>query len=132
MAVTDTNKVRTFNDKFTKIKSYYLNEDGAAPAISVKKTPGGPFRIVGIRVNSDADITTSENLTITMDIEEDAAFDHIMFTKDLSTVISATDLFYEYLFDPKREYASSDAFTVAFANTEANNIAIEVIVEERY
>jgi hypothetical protein len=132
MALTDTTKTRTWNDKFTKIISYYLNEDGAAPAISSKKTPGGPFRIMGIRVNSDADITNSENLTITMDIKEDAAFDHVLFTKDLSTVISATDLFYEYLFDPKREYAADDAFTIAFANTDANNVAIEVLVEVQY
>jgi hypothetical protein len=132
MAVTQANRERLWNDKFRKIKSYYLTEDGAAPAIAETIAPDSHFELIGIRVKSDGAVTTSENLTVTVDTEVGAGFDSVALTVDLSTIATIETTGYEHLFDPLRTYSTNDEIDIAFANTEANQITIELIVRLAY
>jgi hypothetical protein len=131
MTVTASTAERTFNDKFTKIKSFFYEEDGAAPAVAVTIAPGGtPFRLIGIRFNSDANITSSDSLTVSLDANAGAGFDQVIWSKDMSTLASPYE--YEIRFDPKHEFAALDELDIAFPNTEANQINIEILIELRY
>jgi hypothetical protein len=129
MALTQSTRKRTWNDKFTKITSYFIQE--TADPVSVTKTPGGDFRLVGIRFLSDGAITSVDLLTIAIDANAGAGFDHTVFSNDMNEEL-ASGGFYAFMFDPKREYARGDKVTVAFPNTEGNQINIELLIEEKY
>jgi|TARA_Y100000310_G_scaffold140352_2_gene139788 hypothetical protein len=101
------------------------NATGAG-AIATSTTIADNFRLVGITVNFDAAPTTSENLTVTLNANDGAAYDTVLFSIDPSAT-SATDIV--YIPDKELIFESGDEIDVAFANTDTNTYGLRIVTQ---
>jgi hypothetical protein len=91
-----------------------------------------PFELDHISLHLDAAPTTSENLTVTLNAFDGAAYDTLLYTLDLSTdsttdlVLLAGDTDGSTALLP-RLYAKGDSIDVAYTNTDAGTSGLRII-----
>lgn len=101
------------------------NATGAA-AIALAVNPAAAFKLVSMSLHLSAAPTTSQSLTVTLDSGKGAAYDTVLYSRDLS-VGSVTDLYVE--FGDNYVYASDDHIDVAYTNTDTRTYGIIVRTE---
>ena len=95
-----------------------------AAAISVTLKPTQRFRLDGITLHLNAAPTTSQNFTVTLNSNEAAAYDTVLFKHDL-TVGSITDL--DLTFGEKQhKYDPGTAIDVAWTNTDTKTYGLTI------
>ena len=90
-------------------------------AIALVVDPAAAFKLVSLSLHFNTAPTTSENLTVTLDSGQGAAYDTVLYKRDPS-VGSLTDLYVE--FGDNFVFASDDHLDVAYANTDARTYGI--------
>jgi hypothetical protein len=82
------------------------------------------YYFAGLRLHLSAAPTTSENLTITLDSHLGAAWDTVIYSKDLATVINLV-----YALDEAENlpFHEDDILRVAWANTDLSTFGLELI-----
>lgn len=95
-------------------------------AIAETLAPGVKFRLLRIELHLSSAPTTSENLTVTNDSVEGAAFDTLLDSQDLSDG-SLTDLI--LLYGKGYEYESGDEIDLAYTNTDTRTISGRYVYE---
>lgn len=99
---------------------------GSATIASAIAVPAGQvYKLESMTLHLDGNPTTSENLTVTMDANEGAAYDTILFSQDLS-VGTVVDLL--WFPDGLLYFEGGDEIAFAFANTETNTYGLQVVV----
>lgn len=83
--------------------------------------PSSPWEFMGFEIHLDAACATSENFTVTVDSAKGAAWDNLIYSKDMDT---HTDV--NYMFDEPRYCSPGDKIDVAFVNTDANTWGIKL------
>ena len=86
-----------------------------------KLVAGSPFEFLGFEVTLSAASATSENLTVTMDAARGAAFDNLIYSKDMDTVKHIN-----YMFDEIRYCGPGDKIDIAWVNTDARTWGIKI------
>lgn len=80
------------------------------------------FDVLRITLKFDAAPTTSENITVTLDSAQGAAYDTVLRTEDPVGVTSVS-------FEDIKGLANGDKIVVAYANTDTNSITGTATVE---
>jgi hypothetical protein len=104
---------------------YRANATGAA-AIALAVNPGYRFKLLALYFHLSTAPTTSESLTVTLDSGIAAAYDAVIYSRDL-TVGSLTDLYVE--FGDNFIFESTDHLDVAWTNTNTKTYGIVVVCE---
>ena len=104
---------------------YRAYATGAA-AIALVVNPGYRFKLLRIDLHLSAAPTTSQSLTATVDSGLGAAYDTVIYSRDL-TVGSLTDLVVE--FDGSFVYEADDHIDIAWTNTDTKTYGIVVTCE---
>ena len=86
-----------------------------------KLVAGSPFEFLGFEVTLSAASATSENLTVTLDAARGAAFDNLVYSKDMDTVKHIN-----YMFDEIRYCGPGDKIDIAWANSDARTWGIKI------
>jgi len=107
-------------------KAIYRSYATGAAAIAMAATPGYRFKLKAIYLHLSAAPTTSESLTVTLDSGLAAAYDTVIYKRDL-TVGSLTDLYVE--FGDNFIFNSDDHLDVAWTNTDTKTYGIVVVCE---
>jgi len=108
-----------------KLATFRAYATGAA-AIALAVNPGYRFKLLALYLHLSAFPTTSENLSVTLDSGIAAAYDSIIYSRDL-TVGSLTDLYVE--FGDNFIFESTDHLDVGWANTNTKTYGIVVVCE---
>ena len=98
-----------------------------AAAIALAIAPGWRFKLKGISLHLSAAPTSSENLTVTLNSAYGAAYNAVIYTRDL-TVGSLTDLYIE--FGDNYVFEVNESLTVAWANTNTKTYGIVAYTEK--
>lgn len=98
-----------------------------AAALAGILTPGRPFKLLAARLHLSAAPTTSENLTFTLDSGIAAAYDTVLYSRDMS-VGSLTDLLIAFGGD-EHIFESDDHIDIAWTNTNTKTYGLVVIYE---
>jgi hypothetical protein len=93
-------------------------------ALSTSTALSAAFRLTSVTVNFNAAPTTSENLTVTVNANDGAAYDTVLFSVDPSAT-SATDIV--FIPDNDLVFESGDEIDVAFTNTDANTFGLRIV-----
>jgi len=100
---------------------------GAGPISDWLLVPTGQtYRVLSVMLNLNAAATTSENLTITLDAIEGAAYDTLLYSLDLAAG-ATTDLLWQP--DAKLVIVGGDKLTVAWANTGGRTWGLLITAE---
>ena len=94
-------------------------------AVAISGTTGAltrPARLSAILVLLDAAPTTSESLTVTLDSADGAAYDTVIYSKDLVgiTSLAVTDI--------NLPLAAGDELDVAYTNTDTNTVGVRLVL----
>lgn len=128
-AITGTEITKHKNPNQAK-EIYEYIVTGAA-AVDHTITPGRPFRIVGVRLHLSAAPTTSENFTITLNDNNGAAYDTVLYKRDFSAgsltdlILSAADL----SLDPDHMFKAADFLDIDWTNTDTSTYGLVVVIE---
>ena len=127
MAFSTTTPV-TWNDKFKKVQVLYVSAATFAHSIAPTDQSGTrvPFQLVEIRVKYSA--STTENMTLTLDAGNGAAYDALLHTFDNSA--GATGNFYNFA-NEMRYFNATDEIDVAWTDG-AKTAGVEVLVRIPY
>lgn len=112
--------------KMRRTASPVVTAATGAAAIAASYAPSAAFRLLQVTVHFDAAPTTSENLTITLNANDGAAYDTVLYSTDPSTG-SVTDIV--YLPEQPIYCEAGDAIDVAFANTDTNTYGVRIVAE---
>lgn len=83
---------------------------------------GSPFEFLGFEVTLDAAAATpAENLTVTIDAARGAAFDNLLYSKDMNGVADINRWF-----DEPRPCGAGDKIDIAWANADTNTWGIKI------
>jgi len=105
------------------LKKYRYSSTGA---VSQTITPGQDARLYSVTVSVSTAPTTSESLTITVNYPEGGEYSTLMLSTDLSTD-STTDILYQP--DAPFYILKGSSLTIAYANTDANTVAMQTVME---
>jgi len=106
---------------------YKVNATGAVAFSSTATVPAGRhYRLSHVTLNLDAAPTTSENMTITLDMNAGAEYDVLLYSVDLS-VASTTDVVWWP--DDELYLEPGDAVTVAYGNTDLAIYGVQITME---
>ena len=97
-----------------------------AGAIAETLVPGVAFRLLRIEVHWSAAPTTSQNITVTSDAGDGAAYDTLLTSRDPSAD-SLTDYVIEYGIG--YEFEPDDGIDLAYTNTDARTISGRFVYE---
>ena len=100
----------------------FKNVTGAV-AIASTLAPAVPFRLLGIRIHLSA-AGGAGNFTVQMDASAGAAYDTVLFTQDMTSVV---DL--EWQPDSPMEFAIGDELDFAWANASTRTYGMTIIYE---
>lgn len=116
-------------------REVYEHPATGAAAISESLTPSNlgnrPFKILGIRLHFDSAPSTSENFTVTLNDGNGAAYDTVLYKRDLS-VGSVTDLVLDRSdlhLDEGHMFKKTDQIDIAFTNTDTNTYGLVIEYE---
>ena len=101
------------------------NATGAA-AIAASTSLSAAFKLVSVTVHFSAAPTTSEALTITLNANDGAAYDTLLFSEDPSAT-SATDIV--FIPDGDLVFESGDEIDVAFTNTDTRTYGVRIVTQ---
>ena len=101
------------------------NATGAV-AIATSTTVAAHFRLLAVTCHFDAAPTASENFTVTLNANDGAAYDTVLFSVDPSAT-SSTDLV--YIPDGDLIFESGDEIDVAFANTDTVTYGLRIVTK---
>jgi len=96
-----------------------------AGAINASYAPGVAFWLHSITCHFSAAPTTAENFTVTLDANDGAAYDTLLYEADPS-VFGDQDLEYVPEYGP-RLYEAGDAIDVAYLNTDNNTYGLRIV-----
>lgn len=102
------------------------NATGAG-AIALSSTMAAQFRLLSVTVHFDAAPTTPEDLTVTLNANDGAAYDTVLLRTDPSSG-AVTDIVYL----PEGQgmiCEAGDEIDVAYTNTDANTYGVRIVVE---
>jgi hypothetical protein len=108
-----------------KLATYRAYATGAV-AIALEVKPAYRFKLLAMYLHLSAAPTTSESLTVTLDSGIAAAYDSVIYSRDL-TVGSLTDLYVE--FGDNFVFESTDHLDVAWTNTDVRTYGIVAVCE---
>ena len=107
---------------------FKVNGTGAAAIATSLTVPAGQtYQLVSVTCNLNAESTTSENVTITLNAHAGAAYDLLLYTLDLS-VGDTTDLLWQP--DEPVYLEGGDAVDVAWFNTERRTYGVQITAQE--
>jgi hypothetical protein len=98
-----------------------------AAAIDIDTNIAANWQLLSITLHLSGAATTSEDFTVVLDANDDAAYDTTLFSLDLS-VSSGTD----FVITPEddgipRFYESGDELNIDFPNTETNTYGVRIV-----
>jgi hypothetical protein len=94
-------------------------------SVAVALSAGGDFgQLTHVQFTADADPTTSENMTITLDSHLGSAYDFLLHSVDLSADSDPDN----YIWQPSQPMwvHCDDRIVIAFANTDTNACSVAV------
>lgn len=89
-------------------------------------SPGLPFKIIKLELHLSAAITTSENLVVTCDAGDGAAYDVVLLKRDLQ-VGSITDVVWKP--EIPDEYEADDVILIEWTNSQTKTYGLRLIYE---
>ena len=135
--VNDISKGTQTNDVVITLDGEQIDVGGATAtvtnttgsgAISVSYAPGSAFWFESLTLHLSAAPSTSENITVTLNAGDGAAYDTVLVKEDLSDLGGGTeDLEYAPPNGP-RLYESSDAIDVAWLNSDGRTWGLRITV----
>ena len=98
-------------------------EETAAVAMAYSLAPGYAFELIEFTLHLDLTPTTSEDFTATKNVAAGAAYDTLVYSKDLSTI--ANDIYFscepeEFLFE------TGDTLDFAYTNTDTVTYGLQI------
>jgi len=99
-------------------------EETAAVAMAYSLDPGFAFELIDFTLHLNATAGTSEDFTVTKNAGAGAAYDTLIYTKDLSTLSSPN----VYFSTQPEEFVFEDGDTLdfAFTNTSLNTYGLQI------
>jgi hypothetical protein len=97
-------------------------------SVAVALSAGGDFgQVTHVQFTADADATTPENMTITLDSKLGAAYDFLLHSVDLSAASDPDN----YLWQPAQPLwiHKDDRIVVAFTNTDTHACSVAVYLQ---
>ena len=102
----------------------YSQSSSSAVALNCTINPGGAM-LHSVYVHVDASVTSSEDLTISVDSVDGADYDTVFATQDLQNL---TD--YVYIPSAPLPFKKGDIIKVAYPNSDTNTVGVQVSVLE--
>lgn len=102
------------------------NATGAA-AVAMAMNPGSNCRIVMVTIKFSAAPTTSESITFTLNSNEGAAYDTVLYTRDPSTSAATSIVWIPD--DRGVELVFGDTFDIAYTNTDTRTYGVQIYYE---
>jgi hypothetical protein len=95
-------------------------------AISTTTSVSDNFRLVCVTCHLSAAPTTSENFVVTLDANDGASYDTVLFSVDPSAT-SATDIV--YIPDKELLFENGDEISVSFTNTDGATFGLRIVTQ---
>jgi len=119
----DANGAQYVNTMGTTTAPTVTNATGAT-AIATSTSISGTYRLVSVTVHFNAAPTTTEDLTVTLNANDGAAYDTVLYSVDPSAS-SATDIV--FIPDGDIIFETGDELDVAYANTDTNTYGLRIV-----
>jgi len=98
-----------------------ISQATGAAALSETLSPAIGFELIDVRIHVGVAPTTSENFTITLDSDTAAAYDTLIYTRDMATI---TDI----VWTPEEtlKFSPGDSLVFAWDNTDLKTYGLEI------